>query len=56
MAVRTRIGVMAPSTNTTCEADFQPVASHSVTIHGHRLWLTNKFGADDDSDRIARVQ
>jgi maleate isomerase len=41
MAMRKRIGVMVPSTNTTCEADFQMVAPRGFTIHGQRLWLTN---------------
>jgi maleate cis-trans isomerase len=41
MAIRTRIGVMVPSTNTSCEADFQMVAPEGVTIHGHRMWTTN---------------
>ena len=36
MAVRTRIGVMVPSTNTTFEADCQLVAPEGVTIPGHR--------------------
>ena len=52
MAKRIRIGVMVPSTNTTCEADFQLVASQNVTIHGSRLWLTNDFGGDEDFDRM----
>jgi maleate cis-trans isomerase len=38
---RKRIGVMVPSTNTTCEADYQMVAPRGVTVHGQRLWLTN---------------
>jgi maleate cis-trans isomerase len=41
MAVRRRIGVMVPSTNTTFEADFQLVVPRSFTVHGQRLWLTN---------------
>jgi len=41
MAARRRIGVMVPSTNTTCEADFQLVLPRSYTVHGQRLWLTN---------------
>jgi maleate isomerase len=41
MAMRKRIGVMVPSTNTTCEADFQMVVPHGFTVHGQRLWLTN---------------
>ncbi len=52
MAIRTRIGVMVPSTNATCEADFQLVADHNVTVHGQRLWLTNAFGGDDEFDRM----
>ena len=42
MAIRKRIGVMVPSTNTTCEGDFQLAAPGDVTIHGHRLWITNE--------------
>src|SRR5262245_36896996 len=41
MATRKRIGVMVPSTNTTCEADFQMVVPRGFTVHGQRLWLTN---------------
>jgi maleate cis-trans isomerase len=41
MASRKRIGVMIPSTNTTCEADFQMVVPRGYTVHGQRLWLTN---------------
>ena len=41
MAKRTRIGLMVPSTNTTCEADFQMAAPSGVSVHGHRLWMTN---------------
>jgi maleate cis-trans isomerase len=52
MAKKIRIGVMVPSTNTTCEADFQMVASQNVSIHGSRLWLTNNFGGDADFDRM----
>lgn len=52
MAVRTRIGVMVPSTNTTFEADCQLVAPQDVTIHGHRMWLTNEFSDNDGMDRM----
>jgi maleate cis-trans isomerase len=41
MAARTRIGLMVPSTNTTCEADFQLAVPRGYTVHGQRLWLTN---------------
>lgn len=52
MAVRTRIGVMVPSTNTTFEADCQLVAPNGVTIHGHRMWLTNEFSDAEGMDRM----
>ncbi|MCP5153059.1 MAG: aspartate/glutamate racemase family protein [Ectothiorhodospiraceae bacterium] len=46
MAIPKRIGVMVPSTNTTCEADFQRVVPPGVTIHGQRMWLTNEFSGE----------
>jgi len=52
MAVRTRIGVMVPSTNTTFEADFQLVAPRDVTIHGQRMWLTNDAEGQAGMDRM----
>jgi maleate cis-trans isomerase len=52
MAVRTRIGVMVPSTNTTFEADCQLVSPKDVTIHGQRLWLTNEFTDAEGMDRM----
>lgn len=52
MALRKRIGVMVPSTNTTFEADFQLVAPRDVTIHGQRLWLTNGDEGAAGMDRM----
>jgi maleate isomerase len=52
MSLRTRIGVMVPSTNTTFEADFQMVAPPDVTIHGQRLWLTNDTAGAAGMDRM----
>jgi maleate isomerase len=52
MAVRRRIGVMVPSTNTTFEADFQMVAPRDVTIHGQRMWLTNDAAGEAGMDRM----
>jgi maleate cis-trans isomerase len=52
MSLRTRIGVMVPSTNTTFEADFQLVAPPDVTIHGQRLWLTNDAAGAAGMDRM----
>jgi len=43
---------MVPSTNTTLEADFQLVAPRQVTIHGHRLWLTNSANGDEAYERM----
>jgi maleate cis-trans isomerase len=50
--VRQRIGVMVPSTNTTCEADFNMVAPRDVTVHGQRLWMTNDATGDDAYKRM----
>jgi maleate cis-trans isomerase len=50
--VRRRIGVMVPSTNTTCEADFNMVAPRGVTVHGQRLWMTNDANGDDAYKRM----
>jgi maleate cis-trans isomerase len=52
MARRMRIGVMVPSTNTTCEADFQMVVPRGVTVHGQRLWLTNDALGEDGMKRM----
>jgi maleate isomerase len=52
MSVRKRIGLMVPSTNTTCEADFQLVAPRGITIHGQRLWLTNASTGDEAFDQM----
>ena len=52
MASRKRIGVMVPSTNTTCEADFQMVVPRGYTIHGQRLWLTNDALGEDGMNRM----
>ena len=52
MSQRKRIGVMVPSTNTTCEADFQMTAPPGVTVHGQRLWLTNDALGSEGMDRM----
>ena len=52
MATRQRIGVMVPSTNTTCEADFQLVVPRTFTVHGQRLWLTNDALGEDGMNRM----
>jgi maleate isomerase len=52
MSVRRRIGVMVPSTNTTCEADYQMVLPRGITVHGQRLWLTNDALGEEGMDRM----
>ena len=52
MASRTRIGLLVPSTNTTCEADFQLALPRGFTVHGQRLWLTNDAQGDESMLRM----
>src|SRR3989442_1059302 len=51
-SVRKRIGVMVPSTNTTCEADFNMVVPRGITVHGQRLWMTNDATGDAAYQRM----
>jgi len=52
MSLRKRIGLIVPSTNTTCEADFQKAVPPGVTVHGQRLWLTNEGTGDEIFNRM----
>ena len=52
MAIRKRIGIMMPTTNTTVEPDFHRAAPPEVTIHSQHLWLTD-HGAEPDEIRDA---
>jgi maleate isomerase len=52
VSLRKRIGLMVPSTNTTCEADFQLVVPRDVTVHGQRLWMTNDGAGDEAFNRM----
>jgi maleate isomerase len=52
MGVRKRIGVMVPSTNTTCEADYQMAVPRGITVHGQRLWLTNDALGEEGMNRM----
>src|SRR5438552_18749357 len=52
VTVRKRIGVMVPSTNTTCEADFNMVVPRGVTVHGQRLSMTNDANGDAAYQRM----
>ena len=52
MAVRKRIGVMMPTTNTTVEPDFNRIAPPGVTIHAQHLWISS-FREGPDAIREA---
>ena len=52
MSLRKRIGLIVPSTNTTCEADFQMAVPPGITVHGQRLWMTNEGTGDDIFNRM----
>lgn len=52
MSTPTRIGVMIPSTNTTCEADFQRVVPPGITVHGQRMWMTNEPNSEAKMERM----
>jgi maleate cis-trans isomerase len=52
MTRRRRIGIIVPSTNTTCESDFNLVVPRDVTVHGQRMWLTNEAGGDAAYERM----
>jgi maleate isomerase len=52
MSSRKRIGLMVPSTNTTCEADFQMAVPRGISVHGQRLWLTNDGTGDEVFNRM----
>ena len=52
MGVRTRVGLLVPSTNTTCEPDFYRAAPSDVTVHTHRLWLTKDGEGAEAMDRM----
>ncbi len=52
MAIRKRIGVMVPATNTTVEPDFHRIAPPGTSIHSQRLWLTNEAIGKDGMDEM----
>ncbi len=52
MAIRKRIGIMVPATNTTVEPDFHRIAPPGVTIHSQRLWLTNAGTGKEAMDQM----
>ena len=52
MAIRKRIGIMVPATNTTVEPDFHRIAPEGTTIHSQRLWLTNDALGKEGMDQM----
>ena len=46
MAIRKRIGLIVPSTNTTVEPDFRMAAPNDVTFHSHRMWMDEDTTTD----------
>jgi maleate isomerase len=38
-AVRRRVGLLVPATNSTAEPDFHMAVPEGVTVHSHRLWI-----------------
>jgi maleate isomerase len=52
--MRRRIGLMIPSTNTTCEADFNLAAPREFTVHGQRLWLSEGSSGPEAFERMNR--
>jgi maleate cis-trans isomerase len=60
MAIRKRIGLIVPSTNTTVEPDFRMAAPRNVTVHSHRMWMDEATTTDivdrmnSDVERAAR--
>lgn len=49
MIKRTRIGVVIPATNATCEPDFNKLAPEGVTVHAQRLPISKGGGLADSS-------
>ena len=54
MGMRTRIGLIVPSTNSTAEPDFAMVSPGNVTIHGQRMWLSSHDLTAEGMDRMNR--
>ena len=52
MAIRKRIGIMVPATNSTVEPDFHRIAPEGTTIHSQRLWLTNNATGKEGMDQM----
>lgn len=52
MAVRRRIGLLVPSTNTTAEPDVHGAVPDGVTVHVQRMFLPDNVPKKDAMDRM----
>lgn len=52
MAVRRRIGVLVPSTNSTAEPDFHMAVPAGVSVHSHHLWIDTNIGLSSTMERM----
>ena len=52
MAIRKRIGLILPSSNTAAEPDFRMAAPDDVTIHTHRMFIAGEGPMSEIMDRM----
>lgn len=52
MAVRRRIGLLVPSTNTVAEPDVYGAVPEGVTVHVHRMFMPDNVPKKDAMDRM----
>ena len=52
MAIRKRIGLVLPSSNTAAEPDFRMAAPDDVTIHTHRMFIAGEGPMSEIMDRM----
>ena len=56
MTIRTRIGLLVPSTNSVAEPDFNMLVPSDVTVHTQRMWTTNDLTAENMDSMNADVE
>ncbi len=52
MLTRRRVGLMVPATNATFETDFALVVPKEITLHSHRLWMSEDVEGEDFVDKV----
>lgn len=50
MAVRRRVGLLVPATNSTGEPDFHMTVPEGVTVHSHHVWNSTDASSDGAMD------